>query len=145
MAAIRYSASAILIGFILSVTACFIPVLLGLKKRTGDMVAGGSNSLVLSAACHVFTNNTDEARSQNSSGGSRPESCEDAPDKSNSEEFSARDARQAIARSRLRWGVIPLPSGLASLLQEEQNGVHHLGFGTEEQNVSPPQEGELYI
>lgn len=50
---IGFSATAILIMLILSLVFISLPVIFSLRKAPADMVAGGSNSLVLSAACHA--------------------------------------------------------------------------------------------
>lgn len=52
---IGFSATAILIMLILFLVFISLPVVFSLRKAPADMVAGGSNSLVLSAACHANT------------------------------------------------------------------------------------------
>lgn len=47
------SGSAILALFIISSVLCISLALFSLRKLSGDMVSGGTNSLVMSAACHV--------------------------------------------------------------------------------------------
>lgn len=47
------SGSAILIMFVISGVLCISLALFSLRKVSGDMVSGGTNSLVMSAACHV--------------------------------------------------------------------------------------------
>lgn len=51
--AVGVSGSAFLALTILSTTLYLVPVLFSLRKVSGNMVSGGTNSLVLSAACHV--------------------------------------------------------------------------------------------
>lgn len=52
---IGFSPSAFLVLLVLCGALAPLPLLLGFKKLKGDMVAGGSNSLVVSAACHPFS------------------------------------------------------------------------------------------
>lgn len=51
---------------------------------------------------------------------------------------------KALARRKLRWGVIKMPPHLADKLSSEAH-VQHLGFGDEEDYISPPEDGMLYI
>ncbi|KAI0395039.1 hypothetical protein F5Y17DRAFT_425755 [Xylariaceae sp. FL0594] len=52
------------------------------------------------------------------------------------------DARQIIARSKLRWGVLPIPPA-----QSPQTGQEYefLGFGTETDGVTAPIKGKWYM
>lgn len=60
-----YSTGFILVLFILCVVLIISPpLLLSLQRLKGDMVAGGSNSLVISAACHVTDINVEERASE---------------------------------------------------------------------------------
>lgn len=47
------SGSAILALFVLSSVLCIALALFSFRKMSGDMVSGGTNSMVMSAACHV--------------------------------------------------------------------------------------------
>ncbi|KAG6362579.1 hypothetical protein INS49_007671 [Diaporthe citri] len=51
--AVGVSGSAILALFVISSVLCISLALFSLRKLSGDMVSGGTNSLVMSAACHV--------------------------------------------------------------------------------------------
>lgn len=51
--AVGVSGSAILALFVLSSVLCIALALFSLRGMSGDMVSGGTNSLVMSAACHV--------------------------------------------------------------------------------------------
>lgn len=51
--AVGVSGSALLAMFIISSVLCISLALFSLRKLSGDMVSGGTNSLVMSAACHV--------------------------------------------------------------------------------------------
>ncbi len=52
LVAIGYSPPAILTLFIVCTLLATLPFLLSLRKLEGNMVTGGCNSLVISAACH---------------------------------------------------------------------------------------------
>lgn len=49
-----YSPLAVLITLLVGATLATVPIFVSLYRLPGDMVAGGCNSLVLSAACHAF-------------------------------------------------------------------------------------------
>lgn len=50
---IGYSTMALLVLFVIAFVLATIPLLLCIKHKRGSMVVGGSNSFVISAACHV--------------------------------------------------------------------------------------------
>lgn len=52
---VGYSSPAILIGFIFSLCLIVLPLLLGLRRLQGPTIISRSNSLIMSAACHVST------------------------------------------------------------------------------------------
>ena len=49
-----------------------------------------------------------------------------------------------MARSRLRWGVVPMSPWWQSSFHENHHEVEHLAFGTEDQDVKPPEAGRYY-
>ncbi|KAK5637667.1 hypothetical protein RRF57_013382 [Xylaria bambusicola] len=54
------------------------------------------------------------------------------------------DVLGKISRSRIRWGVVEMPSEwYRILLRDEQVG--HLSFGVEEDEVLPPEPGRWYL
>ena len=133
------------------------------------MVAGGCNSLVLSAACHAASERretpepiasateTDEGEDEtrrlcgetqmNSEPTEGPlparPNGQTAPmsEDGNLED----DALVKLARSKLRWGVTPLTPELRDIVQETGQEALHLTFTTEATFISPPVEGELYL
>lgn len=52
---VGYSSPVILIGFIFSLCLIVLPLLLGLRRLQGFIVISRSNSLIISAACHIST------------------------------------------------------------------------------------------
>ncbi|KAI0116976.1 hypothetical protein F4814DRAFT_459219 [Daldinia grandis] len=124
-----YSAPAILALFVVGCTVVPLPILFSLRELKGNMVAGGSNSLVMSAACHCFIPPPAEVQYQASS----PSSDEE-------------EMLRELSQSKLKWGATSLPSDLAEVMSEEGgNTVMHLGFGGESSDVRSPEEGELYV
>jgi hypothetical protein len=61
--ALGYSPPAILTLFIVCIALMALPLIFSMRKLKGNMVAGGYNSLVLSAACHAITRSARNARS----------------------------------------------------------------------------------
>lgn len=51
--------------------------------------------------------------------------------------------RTLMAERKLRWGVAKMPPGFSDRFQD-QDEVGHLAFGTENQEVVPPEEGRKY-
>lgn len=51
---------------------------------------------------------------------------------------------KALTRKKLRWGVIKMPPHLTNKLSSEAQ-VQHLGLGDEEDYISQPEDGVLYI
>ncbi|KAI1745794.1 hypothetical protein F4680DRAFT_465645 [Xylaria scruposa] len=148
LVAIGYSPLFFLILFILSLTLVILPLtLLGFYKPRGDMVAGGWNSLVLSAACHAPTIVNEEHSSGPGSQG-RVHEYGSSPSVSIpvDEDNGNGEALLALARSKMRWGAMALPAEIASAIPtEDGQTVLHLGFGGEDHNVGSPVEGEFYI
>ncbi|KAI1390105.1 uncharacterized protein F4822DRAFT_443108 [Hypoxylon trugodes] len=137
-----YSPSALLIFSILCFIALCLPILFGFYKLKGDIVAGGSNSLVLSA-CHVYRQPSDGVQA------------------------NKRHARNIVSKYiltmavkvlcltpicrhfrsvLLRWGATPIPEELAKLVVIEDGVcVQHLGFGGQEYDIREPEDGHYYV
>ncbi|KAK6845649.1 hypothetical protein PG995_015759 [Apiospora arundinis] len=169
--AVGYSPPAILGLLILGSILATVPLFVSLYRLPGDMIAGGCNTLVLSAACHAFcpsrhqdpannantvTDDEDDARllpstNEEQAGGSESSSSPPPPPGrqetqiSQSGDESSRDELVKLARSKLRWGVTPLTPELRDVVNESGQEALHLGFTTEENIISPPVEGELYL
>ncbi|KAI1748328.1 hypothetical protein F4782DRAFT_517671 [Xylaria castorea] len=155
--AVGYSPGFILVVFILTlVLIILLPILLSFQWLKGDMVAGGSNSLVISAACHM----TDLDYSQRNIPSPEEPDLElvehalyatsqnrgpsNAINKAETESNTHTDLN--LAQRKLRWGAMSLPSQLGELaLIDGGKDALHLGFGGEEHNVSTPKEGEYYV
>ncbi|KAI0848973.1 hypothetical protein F5Y00DRAFT_269901 [Daldinia vernicosa] len=129
LVSLGYSTPAILALLVIGCAIVPLPLLFSLRRPKGKMVAGGSNSLVMSAACHCFISSPTEVQSQ-------------ACSPSNDEEEMLRE----LSQSKLKWGATSLPSDVAEAMSEESgNMVMHLGFGGESSKVRCPEEGEWYV
>ncbi|KAK8009424.1 hypothetical protein PG991_011975 [Apiospora marii] len=149
-----------------------IPIPVSLYKLPGDMMAGGSNSLVLSSMCHAVRPNRRRHRGSGSVVTAAATEMDDEASEvtydTRSEErlpsghrHSATSQRSSseledgnlqvddplvkLAQSRLRWGVTPLTPELRDIVQETGQEALHLTFATEDIFISPPVEGELYL
>ncbi|KAK7947810.1 uncharacterized protein PG986_008696 [Apiospora aurea] len=165
---VGYSPPAVLATLILGATLATVPLLVGLYKLPGDMVAGGCNSLVLSALCHAVLPNRqsadmtagaaetgdDSARLLSDSTRRSDEAAaeEPPPDHTGTPAGSilvdgTRECHGLVklARSKLRWGVTALTPELRDIVQETGQEALHLTFATKETFISPPVEGELYL
>ncbi|KAI1116582.1 hypothetical protein F5Y14DRAFT_405839 [Nemania sp. NC0429] len=147
-------------GFILVILILYVvliicpPLLLGVQRLRGDMVAGGSNSLVISAACHLInadvTEGASELTHENESESSRDTLLPKSHPFSSSSAQSAKDEAKMtslpLVQRKLQWGAMLLPRDVDDLAASEYGRmVSHLGFGGEEHNVTKPQEGDYYI
>ncbi|KAF4949151.1 hypothetical protein FSARC_13569 [Fusarium sarcochroum] len=132
---LQFSSKAILIALVVSICVAIVPVFLAFVKLPGIMVIAGANSAVISAACHypsVRLKTLSRASSKLSRVGSEYDS------------MSARLIRddeveelEAVARRKVKWGRI-------STGKSDDSQVGHLGFGTDEHDITKPVEGEHY-
>lgn len=164
-----YSPIAVLFLFIFTFVLIPLPFFFSLRKLKGKMIAGGSNSLVLSAACHCYIPPPSESQAQPSPPSNDESTSQltsklylaastnmilDVEDVHNSgddyaisiadnSEYRERKLRE-MSVSKLRWGVTPLPSHLAEEVNDGEI-VMHLGFSDELDNVTTPTEGKCYL
>ncbi|KAJ8131138.1 hypothetical protein O1611_g2485 [Lasiodiplodia mahajangana] len=136
-------------GFLLII---FPPALLGLSKMRGDMVAGGWNSLVISAACHIpnIDDNQDERLANDTEGRLREDVARAPADRTNlfvalEEDEENRDRLLDLTRRKLRWGVTELQRKPAESSPDNGRAAFHLGFGGEEHDISDPGDGQCYV
>ncbi|KAK8133474.1 hypothetical protein PG984_005486 [Apiospora sp. TS-2023a] len=132
----------------------------GIKLKS-DMVFGGTNSLVLSAACHVpkVPRHPEEARPIATPTPIQDEQLlgngmstvelplvESVPVQPNKAFVEVdREYLVAVSRRPLRWGVTSLPDDLVrDVSVDDDEPVMHLSFGTEDHDVQEPQVGALY-
>ncbi|KAF5243582.1 hypothetical protein FANTH_8161 [Fusarium anthophilum] len=123
---LQFSSVAILIGFSISVVIALSPMILARRELPGQMVLGGSNYKVISAACHCIpfspSNTTEKA-------GTVTAHLLDISE-------SGVGSLDMMATMKLRWGEVPTTNA--------DSEVGHLAFGVEEQGVTEPIEGKRY-
>ncbi|KAK6850939.1 hypothetical protein PG987_000573 [Apiospora arundinis] len=133
------SGVAMVITFVISFVFAISPLVFRCRRLRYQMVVGGTNSLVLSAACHV-----PGPLSQSSAhvDANSPEADASAMDSQTDAEYL-----EEISRGKLRWGAMTLPASMAERLGIEQSEeqVMHLGFASEDHHVHQPKKGELYV
>ncbi|KAK7976322.1 26S proteasome non-ATPase regulatory subunit 12 [Apiospora arundinis] len=134
------SGVAMVITFVISFVFAISPLVFRCRRLRYQMVVGGTNSLVLSAACHVpgpLSQSSVAHVDANS-----PEADESAMDSQTDAEYL-----EEISRGKLRWGAMTLPASMAKRLGIEQSEeqVMHLGFASEDHHVRQPKKGELYV
>ncbi|KAF4458711.1 hypothetical protein FALBO_14546 [Fusarium albosuccineum] len=123
---LQYSTVAIVIAFLVSLFLAFSPPALATFRLPGKMVLGGSNSKVISAACHGIP---------------MASACE-TPESTMATVHLLKDTERDVnilsemATRRLRWGQV----------LDGSKGVEtgHLAFGVEEQGIVEPTDGKLY-
>ncbi|KAK7947830.1 uncharacterized protein PG986_008716 [Apiospora aurea] len=123
-----YSDTSMFILLLLGPISILSPLLFRQLKIQSDMVFGGTNSLILSAACHI-----PRAPSQLAIRTGLAYTEEDG------------EYLISVSRQPLRWGVRSLPTDLSrDISVENDEPVMHLSFGTEDHDVQEPQPGGLY-
>ncbi|KAI0972797.1 hypothetical protein F4678DRAFT_429407 [Xylaria arbuscula] len=148
---IGFSPLFLLILFITSVLFVICPsIVFGFSKTKSDMVAGGWNSLVISAACHVpdVERHQDEQFSTDDTDGLLRQSIatENTEISITLEDDEANfNKLRDLSQRKIRWGATALPRRLAGLISSEEQAILHLGFGGEEHEVSEPRECQYYI
>lgn len=159
--AVGYSTTAILVVLVIAVLMMAVSIWLGRRRLRSQMVVGGSNSLVISAACHASTVGLSETA------GSPSRSMEDVSVElqsllsSNGKTMHAEHrlimqeeetvgsradggALLGLSRGRLRWGAVKMPPTFQEKYDDMQEWVGHLSFGSAEQDVEEPRHGCYY-
>ncbi|GAW23222.1 hypothetical protein ANO14919_127730 [Xylariales sp. No.14919] len=146
-----YSIPAVLALLATISALALVPLVFGWIRPRGNMVAGGSDSLVISACCHCSSSTP--VGTDNSNG--EPETrigtsglVLDAIDTSSpdiEDGDAIRRRLEHISRSKLKWGAQPLPPHLDRIHGEDGSEVKHLGFGIQSDNIMSPIEGEMYV
>lgn len=190
---IGYSLKALLIMIIASCALITLPIVFSWQKLPDGIVHVGTNSVAISAACHVSPSSGEQdslssrpfvlplarvealSLSHESVGSGLDDGTEaDAPEnqetrlmqgvegiemesligetrlrteppmKENAEVSERRDDRFIrVSESELRWGVVKMPPAFYDLFDSDVP-YEHLGFGVQEDMVSPPVESKLY-
>ncbi|KAI1753982.1 hypothetical protein F4782DRAFT_539270 [Xylaria castorea] len=146
-----YSASATLLLFITTLVLVPLPLLFSLYKLKGEMIAGGSNSLVISAACHCHISPSQRRQEssplgQEGTAGEIPVVEEDTRSITNEEADDLKEGLQQLARSQLRWGRMSIPQYVEERMNDnDRHRTLHLGFGDKTMIDGGPEEGQRYV
>ncbi|KAK8085184.1 hypothetical protein PG997_006455 [Apiospora hydei] len=124
------SAMAMMIALVVSSVFAISLLFFRCRRLKTSMIRGGTNSLVLSAACHVPT-----------------------PLRVSSDDASSMDGQddaeylKEVSRGKLRWGAMVLPPSLAGKVAAQEDGepIMHLGFASEEYRVRQPRKWEIFV
>ncbi|KAK5659147.1 hypothetical protein OQA88_1237 [Cercophora sp. LCS_1] len=127
---LQYSTVAIVISFAVTMLIAIMPFYIARTKLPGPMVLAGGNTMVISAACHVV-------RHPGGGGLVEPLETTSAQDGETSPEDAA---LVSVALGRLKWGAM---AGVDRLGSNSQR-VGHLAFGSQEQGVEEPVQGQWY-
>jgi hypothetical protein len=125
---LAYSSKAVLVTFITSVCVAIVPIFLANIRLPGMTVVSGGNSAIISAACHYPSK---RLQSPNLSGNEYDSSSARLIGDTDVEEL------EDIVKKKIKWGRLSTGKG-------SESQVGHLGFGTEDQGVDRPLDGEQY-
>ena len=159
--AVEFSTTAILMVLVMAVVMVAVPVWIGRRRLRGCMVVGGSNSLVISAACHASTVGLSEpAGSPSNSMGNveaEPQTLLSPSGKIADGEYNSASHEELVIRSssrkaallrlsrmRLRWGAVKMPPTFQEQCGDMQECVGHLSFGSTEQDAGEARDGCYY-
>ncbi|KAF5652120.1 hypothetical protein F25303_3594 [Fusarium sp. NRRL 25303] len=123
---LQFSSVAILIGFSISAIIALSPMILAKRSLPGQMVLGGSNSKVISAACHCIPVSSSHTTAKAGAVTVHPLETSE----------SGAGPLDRMATMKLRWGEVSTTNA--------DSEIGHLAFGVEEQGVTEPIEGKQY-
>lgn len=131
----QFSSKAILVSFVISVCVAITPIFLANVKLPGIIVVSGGNSAVISAACHYPSRKLKSLSRATSKYSLRGNEYDNMSARLIVDEDA--EELEDVARKKVKWGRL-------STGKSEDSQVGHLGFGTEDQDVDRPVEGEHY-
>lgn len=162
--AVGFSTKSIFTMMILSIFLSFMPPLFGRMALPPNTVVVGSNSLAIAAACQVSPHigqTKPQPRTSHQEYSSYPQDDEIelrhlmAPSPSlfagsdqlsvswnHDEEWKATLLR--VSRSKIRWGVVKMPSAWEEQFNRRDIIVEHISFGLPEDDVQQPVVGHWY-
>lgn len=166
VAALGCSTKSLFTMMTLSIALAFIPPLFGRLSLPRNTVVVGSNSLAIAAACQVspLVGQTDEqpwagkSSSEHMLGHQEdgiepwhliaPSTSLSTPGDQALESWNDEEKRKAtllrVSRSKIRWGVVKMPSSWAEQFNRRDTEVEHISFGLPEDDVQEPIEGHWY-
>ncbi|KAH8664538.1 hypothetical protein BX600DRAFT_437080 [Xylariales sp. PMI_506] len=146
----------ILIGML--IVSFVLPLVFGSRKLPGSASEVGNNSFSISAACHVSPlskadhalqgggprlhqqTTTDDIELQRLTSTSR-DMLYDLED----DETETKCKLEKVSQSKLRWGVVDMPAEWYDMYEDFEGGVGHISFGTEQDEIVEPLDGNYYI
>lgn len=164
--ALGFSTKSLFTLMTLSIALAFIPPIFGWLSLPRNTVVVGSNSLAIAAACQVspLVGQTDEQHRAGKSSSEHMVGHEEdeielrhliAPSPSlltlgdqASDSWNDEEQRKAtllrVSRSKIRWGVVKMPSSWAEQFNMRDTEVEHISFGLPEDDVQQPIVGHWY-
>lgn len=164
-ATVGFSTKSLLAIMIVAVTLIFVPPPLAMLRLPANSIVVGSNSLAIAAACHVspLTGKNLPSTSGQPSEAEIPDSDDGielrhlmAPSPGLGDQHGNRTlvpckddeerraALRKISQSKVRWGVVRMPTEWADDFNTRENPVEHISFGVSEDEVEDPVEGHWY-
>ncbi|KAI1126490.1 hypothetical protein F5Y10DRAFT_293741 [Nemania abortiva] len=166
--ALGYSPISLVVFTVVAIITVTIPLILGLKRLSSNMIHVGTNSRLISLVCHasplLYSNSDNNSNIRvNPSEDELSEYPVAIPNREELGEWHEisgsaaeevplntltdreRDGQelsllQKVSRSKVRWGVLPTSPEF-----EEQHDYELLGFGVEADNIAIPIVGKFYI
>lgn len=157
---VGYSVIALITLIVIGFIGATIPLVLSRRRLPGSAVAVGCNSFVISASCHVSMLSKPDAEFKSSSEpplhglDDSSEALEldenqfptrtDVDDDETSRQSLEEKRLERIAQSRLKWGVVQMTDDWYQRYGEPYGNVGHISFGTTEDEVGSPRDGQWY-
>ncbi|RGP72657.1 hypothetical protein FLONG3_6665 [Fusarium longipes] len=139
---LQYSSIAILVALVLSTIIAIAPLIFSRVRLPGDIVLGGNNSQVISAACHCIPPTPSLKGSKSPAVTIQTMTVVDNEEmmetllRPGSDDTGTQRRLQEMAENQLKWGEV--------LDGSRQDNIGHLAFGSKEQGIVEPIEGKLY-
>lgn len=138
MKSLQYSTIAIVVSLCISICVASAPIVLAIFKLPGKMVLAKNSSAAISAACHCIPTASSYDISYQHDVPLLQAKGDVARTASDEQELL-----REMATSKLRWGVVSnTPLERSEYYGEGNPG--HLAFGTMEQHVTEPVDGNFY-
>lgn len=160
--AVGFSTKSLFTMLTLSIALVFVPPILGFLFLPSDTVVVGSNSLAIAAACQVSPlvgQNQPRTSHQEFTAGQEDYEIElchlmasspslltrddpASPSWNDEEEWKATLLR--VSQSKIRWGVVKMPSSWEEQFDRRDIAVGHISSGLPEDDVQQPVVGHWY-
>ncbi|KAL2292349.1 hypothetical protein FJTKL_09335 [Diaporthe vaccinii] len=162
--ALGFSTKSLFTMLTLSVFMAFMPLLFGLIPLPPKAFVVGSNSHAIAAACQVsllIGQNQPQAGESYHKSTAEPQNDEfelrhliapsysllpldDQASNSRNDEEVWKDTLLRVSRSKIKWGVVKMPSSWEEQFNRRDIAVEHISFGLPEDDVQQPIVGHWY-